>query len=784
MISNEEQGQESQALCIVCGSGLRSDGQCSSCGALHETVDGKLQVKSDSSGGNPPPNVSPDQSAKEALVAWLKGEEGELNTWIDRGSSPAPQDATTTLEGSPSEQSSEPEADAPAAEATPSSQSAPVTVTHGPEALERWLRGDEKALDDWLAQSDPVPEETKEEPDPGEDEDQDIDELRAELVAMKRAVKAELAKVKGGRVDPLAYLEEIAKLNRKLQREVRQRKELESEFDHLKKSSVAVMKYVKTQKEEEGPEAKRRLAEEKEARRIQQIELEKANNLVERLKAEIGGKIAKLPKNARGLKEAEVQLVEREETVAAKEKELQAIEDDLRTGATRVSDAELERRLKAELAEKEREYLDRETEMKRQVIDLEGEVERLKIEAKLKAEVMELTGRDGKDVSAEFTEKARELQLKERDLILKEQEMGRLREEMAIQQDEVTKIKEPLAYKEEELLRREEDLIYREKLLEQEKKRVSTARNQAGSVEEAKLKERLETLKAEISRKEEEVRAKETYLNAKMEELRMREQGLIEEDIEAREEERDLEFKQEKVKTGTPRLDDLLLGGIPFGSNVSVYGPPFIGKEVLVNAFIAEGLKKGVPAIWVTTDKTPDDIRDEMQSVVPGYEEYENLGLVHYIDAYSKGMGAATDDAFATYIDDPTDQAAILEAVDQVAAEVMKEHKSYRLAFRTISTLMAYLDPASTFRFLQPFAGRRKRDKAVSLYVIEKGMHGEQDIQMLGSLMDGMVDFKVEQLKTYLSVKGISDAQSRAWIQYMYSKQGLSIGSFTLDHIR
>ncbi len=63
-------------------------------------------------------------------------------------------------------------------------------------------------------------------------------------------------------------------------------------------------------------------------------------------------------------------------------------------------------------------------------------------------------------------------------------------------------------------------------------------------------------------------------------------------------------------------------------------------------------------------------------------------------------------------------------------------------------------------------------------------MHGEQEIQLLGSVMDGMVEFKVEQLKTYLSVRGISDVQSRAWIQYMYSKQGLSIGSFSLDHIR
>ncbi|MFQ5986023.1 MAG: ATPase domain-containing protein [Thermoplasmata archaeon] len=726
---------------------------------------------------------SPDQMDKDALVAWLKGDDGDLETWIE-GDSTSKESPQSPPETPPSPKPKVTRAQAQSKEQAPPPELTPAQFADAPEALERWLKGDETGLDDWLAQGESSAEDSQAEPVPSGDEEKDIDELRAELVAMKRAVKAELSKIKGGRVDPLAYLEEIAKLNRTLQREVRQRKELEGEFEHMKKSSVAVMKYVKTQKEEEGPEAKRRLLEEKGARRNLEIELQKANNLVGRLKGELEGKIAELPKNARALKESELQLAVREEALAAKEKELSAHEEDLRTGESRVSDAELEHRLKAELAEKEREYLDKEAEMKKKVIDLEGEVERLKIDAKLKAEAMELSGQSGKHVDAELTEKARELQLKERDVILKEKEMERLREELAVQQDEVKKLKEPLGYKEEELLRREEDLIYREKLLEQDKKRTAAARSQVGSVEEAKLKERLETLKSEISQKEEEVRAKETYLNSKMDELRLREQGLIEEDIEAREEERALEFKVEKVKTGTPRLDDLLLGGIPFGSNVSVYGPPFIGKEVLVNAFVAEGLKKGVPAIWVITDKTPDDIRDEMQYVVPGYEEYENLGLVRYIDAYSKGMGATTEDAYATYIDDPTDQASILEAVDRAATEIMSEHKTYRLAFRSISTLMAYLDPASTFRFLQPFAGRRKRDKAVTLYVIEKGMHGEQDIQMLGSLMDGMVDFKVEQLKTYVSVKGVSDAQSRAWIQYMYSKQGLSIGSFTLDHIR
>ena len=136
------------------------------------------------------------------------------------------------------------------------------------------------------------------------------------------------------------------------------------------------------------------------------------------------------------------------------------------------------------------------------------------------------------------------------------------------------------------------------------------------------------------------------------------------------------------------------------------------------------------------------------------------------------------------YIQDPTDHEALLRTVDEVAKELKKKHDHYRLCFRSISTLIAYLDPTTTFKFLQPFAGRRKRDRAVSVYVIEKGMHGEQEIQMLGSVMDGSVEIKVEQLKSFLCVKGIGDVQSRAWIRYTYSKQAVIIGSFSLDHIR
>src|SRR6266581_2858116 len=240
--------------------------------------------------------------------------------------------------------------------------------------------------------------------------------------------------------------------------------------------------------------------------------------------------------------------------------------------------------------------------------------------------------------------------------------------------------------------------------MQAERRKIEDAKAQGGSTAELDLKARLEELKGQINQKEEEVRTKEKYLQQKMEELRAREQGLISEDIEAREQDLQIEVKQQKVKTGVPRLDDLLFGGIPFGTNASVYGPAYVGKEVVVGIFMAEGLKKKYP--------------------------------------------------------------------------------TYRLAFRSVSTLIAYLDPTTTFKFLQPFVGRRKRDRAVAFYVIEKGMHEEQEIQMLGSLMDGSIEFKVEQLKSFMSIKGICDVQSRGWIRYTYTKSNVSVGSFSLDHIK
>jgi KaiC/GvpD/RAD55 family RecA-like ATPase len=661
------------------------------------------------------------------------------------------------------------------------------------EALRKWLAGEEGAFQEWLGGSKPTAPKSSAGPSSDrvpDDKLQDlraraleVEGLRAELDAMRSTLTRELGNFRSGPFDPVKYIEETASLSRQLHTEIARRKELEQEIEHIKKGTIAVIKYVKAQQLKAGPsgEVKRKLDQEVSARKKLEADLAQHEELVGQLRKQLDAAIARMKPDERALRKREVELAEREASLKAREAAVARAEaGDVEAAA----DEQLTRRFEEELRAKEQEYLGREEELKKRLIALEEAVNEYKIELQLREQSSALSGKSKGEIQDALSKKEKELLAKEKSVLLREEEIKRLQEELRLKDDEMRKVKEPLQYKEEEILRREEDLMYREKLLEAEQRKLEEAKALGGSTDEVELKKRLEELKGQIQQKEEEVRTKERYLAQKMEELRLREQGIIEEDIQAREQERQIEFKQDKVKTGISRLDDLMFGGIPFGSNVSVYGPAYVGKEVVTNLFMAEGLKKGLPVIWVLTDKGPADIRDEMSAVLPGYEEYEKLGLVRYVDAYSKSMGGDTEEANTTYVDEPTDHQSILKAVDSLAKDLRKKHSSYRLGFRSVSTLIAYLDPTTTFKFLQPFVGRRKRDKAVTYYVIEKGMHEDQEIQMLGSLMDGALEFKVEQLKSFMSVKGICDVQSRGWIRYTYTKSSVSIGSFSLDHIK
>src|SRR5207249_2997517 len=88
---------------------------------------------------------------------------------------------------------------------------------------------------------------------------------------------------------------------------------------------------------------------------------------------------------------------------------------------------------------------------------------------------------------------------------------------------------------------------------------------------ERRLRDREEDLKRRTYQKEKEMEMREGAVKARI--TTPAGEAEAEEAIA-------VEKKADRVKTGTPRLDDLLYGGIPFNSNVLFVGPAFVGKEV------------------------------------------------------------------------------------------------------------------------------------------------------------------------------------------------------------
>jgi len=665
----------------------------------------------------------------------------------------------------------------------------------GTEALRKWLVGDERSLDEWVGtdstsalpsvfelppqQTAPTPAAPGATPATAVSLPEDVVALRAELAAY-------LDKVKSGSIDYTKIIEENAALKEHSRQAEKKATDFKEEIQHIKKGSIAVIKYVKAQQAKAGSaEMKKQLTTEANSRRKVEIQLKSTQDLVATLQTKLqSGKSG----DKKEVAKREAELAQKEAELNAQREEMKALQaaagkGEIDIGGTGAS-VELQQRLSEELRQREEEFSKKEAELRKHAADAEAELGKIKIELKQRDESASLAGKSSGEVNSILAKKESEMLQKEKSILIREQEIERLKDELKFKEEEWKRAAEPLKYKEEEMTRREQEVDYQLKRVDAEKRKLEEAKAAGGSTEELEMKQRLEQLKGEITMKEEEVRNKEKYLKSKMEELRLREQGLVEEEIDARDEERETEVAREKIKTGIARLDDLLLGGIPFGSNVMVIGPPFAGKEVVVNLFMAEGLQKGIPVVWVLTDKAPADLREEMVFVLPSYEQYEKMGLVRYVDAYSRSMGAEGDEPNTIYVNEQTDHDGILKAVDAVGKELKSKHKYYRLAFRSVSTLIAYLDTSTAFKFLQPLAGRRKREKAVAMFVIEKGMHEEQDIQMIGSVMDGSVEFKLEHLKTYLQVKGIGDVQSRAWIEYTHNKSNVTVRSFSLGMIK
>ena len=89
----------------------------------------------------------------------------------------------------------------------------------------------------------------------------------------------------------------------------------------------------------------------------------------------------------------------------------------------------------------------------------------------------------------------------------------------------------------------------------------------------------------------------------------------------------------EKLLTGISSLDIIAKGGLPKNRTTLISGTAGSGKTVFAVQFLAAGIERGEPGVFVTFEESAADVRENMRSFGWDLSAWEAEGKLAFVDA-------------------------------------------------------------------------------------------------------------------------------------------------------
>jgi len=227
----------------------------------------------------------------------------------------------------------------------------------------------------------------------------------------------------------------------------------------------------------------------------------------------------------------------------------------------------------------------------------------------------------------------------------------------------------------------------------------------------------------------------------------------------------------EKLSTGVVGLDGLL-GGIPSGASVLVYGSPLTGKRPLLMRFAYEGMRRGEPAVLILTDHSYQDWKMMMGWSGWMLEPFEKMGLVACVDASPRAFAEKELPPHVIRPENPEALNALSIAITR-AGESIAGKGAPRVIFSTLSSLLKKNDAPTLYRFLMFLKNKFRMMGATVFYSLDLGMFEEKDAIMIEQLMDGVVEIGEGRLR----VRGFIDSKTDEWVEFSVKGGRIRVGS-------
>lgn len=98
-----------------------------------------------------------------------------------------------------------------------------------------------------------------------------------------------------------------------------------------------------------------------------------------------------------------------------------------------------------------------------------------------------------------------------------------------------------------------------------------------------------------------------------------------------------------RISVGIPEVDEMLLGGIPYGFFISVIGEPGTGKTIFAIHFIGSGIRENEKCIYVSTEESRDSIIKQASMFNMDFKSAIQAGRLVIIDVVSEDNWSLSD---------------------------------------------------------------------------------------------------------------------------------------------
>lgn len=213
-------------------------------------------------------------------------------------------------------------------------------------------------------------------------------------------------------------------------------------------------------------------------------------------------------------------------------------------------------------------------------------------------------------------------------------------------------------------------------------------------------------------------------------------------------------------------LGPLINEGLPKGSNISLIGPPGVGKTVFCENLANDFLRNGGNCLYVTLDRAPDDVRNNFQELRTDLSEKEHKKRLVFVDGFSWLIGGSHEDYRVENLANLTELSIrIASAACDLAGPIL-------LIFDSVSPLLVYNPENVVVKFLQLLLARIKDWKGMGVYVLQEGVHSDEFCNTLGYLVDGIFDMKLKEEKgritRYFRIRNLKfTSHETKWIPFV-----------------